>query len=156
MVCQLNFKILLLVIILMKTATCDDATPSRDGSNKRHIMAMHRALEKRRESLRQRVTSCTSLERSSPTHVHTSHRAVTRNRRSLPNNPDPVVDLFHPHGGEKGVYFPGAGEMLKWSKLSGINGAMVEIPALNFTVETWVKPEGGQDAPVHFIGTFLV
>ena len=136
---------LLSFVLLIHVVSADDQ-PTRD--NKRHILAMQRALQKHRDSLRQRVTSCTSLEGSSPTHVHTSHRAVSRSRRSLPSDPDPMVDLYHPRGGEKGVYFSGKGEVLKW-----VEGR--PLPAVNFTVETWVKPEGGQHAPVSFIGKFL-
>ncbi len=42
-------------------------------------------------------------------------------------------------------YFKGSGEVLRYT-------GRVAIPREEFTVQVWVKPEGGQDVPVSILG----
>ncbi|CAH1270963.1 PAPPA [Branchiostoma lanceolatum] len=83
--------------------------------------------------------TCTSLDKSvHPDHPHLRYpRAVT------------AGDKFG-----KALYFSG-NEVLKFNDPNSVNDYST-IPREAFTVEAWVKPEGGQDNPAVIIGVFDV
>ena len=90
--------------------------------------------------------SCTSTVKKLITkHLPTSYRTPEhlRLKRQLTNNNSPRNPS--PYG--TAAYFSGNSESLRYK-------GSTPLPNHQFSVGVWIKPEGGQNVPVHFLGKF--
>ena len=139
---------LLILLSIAAIAVADDDDAS-GNINRRRLLALQRASIRHREQERLRFTTCTNSETlPQQQHIQSNHGAVSRKRRSI------AADVETPTPGgnnvDRSVLFTGESGVLEW-----INPAEFTYPSGNFTVEAWVKAEGGQSEDVSFLGELM-
>ena len=161
------------IVLIVSLTSADDDTRGVAGVNRRHLLELQRAGLRHRHSERLRHTTCTSSETLPQQHVHENHAAVARAKRSIAHADDEhdvmpadhhVIAAGDGHADvtpqdahadvtpaadniEKSVLFDASAGVLEWR-----NADKLPYPAANFTVEAWIKPDGGQATGVSIVG----
>ena len=124
----------------------------RERLEKRHSKRdLHLKMFLRDEENDMSRPSCTSkVKRSVAMHIPASHQDLVqfhntkRLKRQLTSSYSPRDNS--PYG--TAAYFSGTLESLKYT-------GSTALPSDQFSVGVWVKPEGGQNVPVHFLGKMI-
>lgn len=121
-----------LVILLILCFGSECGTVRRKGRSKRDLVRL-------REARATIPGACATRLPRGKRSLPGSERRVPRQRRRSSHAED-----TSPHRG-RAVYFTGRGDQLRLKP-------GVEIPRGNFTLELWIKPEGGQRSPTVIAG----
>ncbi|XP_056603115.1 pregnancy-associated plasma protein A, pappalysin 1a isoform X2 [Triplophysa dalaica] len=123
-----------LAVLLILCVGSDCGTVRRKARSKRELVKM-------REAKAVFPGACATRLPRGKRSLPTMDRRLPRQRRRS----SPVEDASSHRG--KAVYFTGRGDQLRLKP-------GVEIPRGNFTLQMWVKPEGGQRSPTVIAGLF--
>lgn len=141
-------KYFLLLLLLTSFVTCDDDGMTSRHRNRRKLLAIQRAQLQHAERERLRYTTCTTAEEQPQRPVGADHVASRRSKRSIALD----VDADVAGGDDVSVLFTESSGIVEFD-LSRVTS---RLPATNFTIETWLKAEGGQQNPTHIIGELII
>ena len=110
--------------------------------NRRKLLAIQRASQQHAERERLRYTTCTTGEEQPQRQVSTSRSSSRRSKRSAALDAQANDD----HD-DVSVLFTESSGIVEYNLTR-----LASLPSRNFTIEAWLKAEGGQQSPTHVIG----
>ena len=128
--------------MLASCVTCDDDEMTSRHLNRRKLLAIQRASQQHAERERLRYTTCTTGEEQPQRQVRTSRSSSRRSKRSAALDAQANDD----HD-DVSVLFTESSGIVEYNLTR-----LASLPSRNFTIEAWLKAEGGQQSPTHVIG----